>query len=215
VCHVRGGGELGDAWRLGGKDANKPNTWRDLIACGEDLVARGITRKNGLFIFGASAGGIAVGMAMVERPDLFAGVIDDVPPANMIRSEFTPDGPLETPEFGTVQTEQGFRNLLAMDTYQNVREEVRYPPLMIAMGMNDPRVAPWQPAKLAAKLIAYRNETLLRVELAGGHGVGATKQQYDLLFADIFSFVYWHSHRAGWTPSAIARRRPVSSLVHQ
>jgi prolyl oligopeptidase len=200
-CHVRGGGELGEAWRLGGKDANKPNTWRDLIACGEDLIARGIARKDALFIYGGSGGGITVGMAAVERPDLFAGVIDVVPPANMVRFEFTPDGPLETQEFGTVTTEDGFRNLFAMDTYQNVRKDVRYPPVLITMGMNDPRIAPWQPAKLAAKLLAYGNPALLRVDLDGGHGVGATKQQHDLLFADMFSFVYWHSGRPGWGPS--------------
>jgi len=108
---------------------------------------------------------------------------------------------LETQEFGSVTTEDGFRNLLAMDAYQNVRKDVRYPPVLITMGMNDPRVAPWQPAKLAAKLLAYGNPTLLRVDLDGGHGVGATKQQHDLLFADMFSFVYWHSGRPGWAPS--------------
>ena len=199
ICHVRGGGELGDAWRLGGKDTNKPNTWRDLIACAEDLIARGIARKDGLFIYGGSAGGITVGMATVERPGLFAGVIDVVPPANMVRLEFMPDGALETQEFGTLKTEQGFRNLLAIDTYQNVRQEAHYPPVLITMGMNDARIAPWQPAKLAAKLIAYGNPTLLRVELDNGHGVGETKQQHDLLFADIFSFIYWHSGRRGWT----------------
>lgn len=201
VCHVRGGGALGEAWRLGGKDANKPNTWRDLIACSQDLIARGIARKDGLFIYGGSAGGIAVGMAMVERPDLFAGVIDAVPPANMIRMEFTPDGPLETQEFGSVKTEQGFRNLLAMDTYQHVQKGVRYPPVLITMGMNDPRIAPWQPAKLAAKLIAYGDRALLRVEVNGGHGIAETNRQYDRLFADMFSFVYWHSGRPGWAPT--------------
>jgi prolyl oligopeptidase len=207
ICHVRGGGELGDAWRLGGKDTNKPNTWRDLIACAEDLVARGIARKDGLFIYGGSAGGITVGMATVERPDLFAGVIDVVPPANMVRLEFMPDGPLETQEFGSINTEQGFRNLLAIDTYQNVRKEAHYPPVLITMGMNDARIAPWQPAKLAAKLIAYGNPTLLRVDLDNGHGVGETKQQHDLLFADIFSFIYWHSGRQGWTIPEPGTRR--------
>jgi prolyl oligopeptidase len=97
VCHVRGGGELGEAWRLGGKDANKPNTWRDLIACGEDLIARGITTRDKLFIMGGSAGGITMGRAMTERPELFAGVIDVVPAANTLRAEFTPNGPRQHP----------------------------------------------------------------------------------------------------------------------
>ena len=78
---MRGGGEQGEAWRLGGKDANKHNTWQDLIACGDHLVARGITTRAKLFILGGSAGGITVGRAMEERPDLFAGVMDAVPSA--------------------------------------------------------------------------------------------------------------------------------------
>src|SRR5574337_2232651 len=87
ICHVRGGGEKGEAWRLGGKDANKHNTWQDLIACGEDLIARGVTSKDKLFVIGGCAGGITMGRAMTERPDRFAGVIDLVPVANPLRQE--------------------------------------------------------------------------------------------------------------------------------
>ena len=202
TCHVRGGGELGEAWRLGGKDANKPNTWRDLIACGEDLIARGLTTKDKLFIFGGSGGGIAVGRAMEERPDLFAGVIDEVPPANMERLEFMPDGMLETQEFGSIKTEEGFRNLMRIDSYLHVEPGQHYPPVLIGMGINDPRVAAWQPAKLAARLLATHNPALLRVDLDNGHGVGATKAQNDQLFADIFSFIFWRAGRPGWAPTA-------------
>src|SRR3984893_1802614 len=81
VCHVRGGGELGEAWRLGGKDANKRNTWDDLIACSEFLIARGTTTKDKLFIIGGSAGGITMGRSLTQRPDLFSGVSDLVPSA--------------------------------------------------------------------------------------------------------------------------------------
>ena len=70
---MRGGGELGEAWRLGGKDANKPHSWGDLIACAEDLIARGVTTRDKVFILGGSAGGITVGRALTEHPDLFAG----------------------------------------------------------------------------------------------------------------------------------------------
>ncbi|HEY2069855.1 MAG TPA: prolyl oligopeptidase family serine peptidase [Rhizomicrobium sp.] len=200
VCHVRGGGELGEAWRLGGKDANKPNTWRDFIACGEELIARGITTRDKLFIFGGSGGAITVGRAMEERPDLFAGIIAAVPPANMVRLEFMPDGMLETQEFGSLKTEAGFRNLLADDSYQHVADGVRYPPILLTMGLNDPRIAPWQPAKLAARLLAAHHSVLLRVDLDNGHGIGATRAQGDALYADIFSFVFWHTGREGWSP---------------
>jgi prolyl oligopeptidase len=206
VCHVRGGGELGEAWRLAGKDASKPNTWHDLIACSEDLIAKGLADPRRLFIQGGSAGSIAVDRAAEERPDLFAGVIDMVPAPNISRFEFTPDGPLETQEFGSVKTEQGFRNLLAMDSYEHVRDGVRYPPFLITMGLHDPRVIAWQPAKLAARLLSSGNAALLRVDPEAGHGVGSTRTQYDELFADIDAFVFWRSGSPGWQPSREAEQ---------
>jgi len=191
ICHVRGGGELGEAWRLGGKDANKPNTWRDLIACGEQLIAGGYTTKEQLFIIGGSAGGITMGRAMEERPDLFAGVLDLVPAANAIRSEFSQGGPANIPEFGTIKDAQGFKNLLAMDSIVHVKPGVKYPPIMITTGLNDPRVSSWEPAKLAATLrtAGPTEPVLLRVDEKAGHGIGSTKTQNDELYADVVTFV--------------------------
>jgi prolyl oligopeptidase len=202
TCHVRGGGELGEQWRLAGKDANKPNTWRDLIACAENLIARGATTKGQLFISGGSAGGIAVGMALTERPDLFAGVIDAVPAANATRSEFSANGPPNIPEFGTITTQEGFTNLYAMDTYQHVKDGTTYPPVLVTTGLNDPRVSSWEPAKFAARLQASGtpNPVLLRIETDGGHGVGATATQADELAADTYSFMFWRAGVTGWRP---------------
>lgn len=202
LCHVRGGGEKGEAWRLGGKDANKPNTWEDLIACGEDLIARGVTSKDKLFIIGGSAGGITMGRAMTERPDLFAGVIDLVPAANTLRSEFSPNGPPNVPEFGSVKTEQGFKNLYAMDSIQHVKKGVAYPAVMITTGLNDPRVSPWEPAKFAAALQASGtpNPVLLRIDAQAGHGIGSTRTQTDLLTADWIAFIQWRAGAPGWRP---------------
>ena len=204
TCHVRGGGELGEAWRLDGKDANKPNTWRDLIACGEDLIVRGITSKDKLFIQGASAGGIAVGRAFTERPDLFAGAIDLVPAANKLREEFSANGPPNIPEFGTVTSQSGFKNLYEMDTLQHVKVGTTYPAVLISDGLNDPRLAPWQPAKLAALLQASGtvNPVLLRIDPDAGHGHGSTKTQTDQENADIYSFIFWRAGRADWRPRA-------------
>jgi prolyl oligopeptidase len=204
ICHVRGGGELGEAWRLGGKDANKPNTWRDLIACGEDLIARGVTSRDKLFIIGGSAGGITMGRAMEERPDLFAGVLDLVPAANTLRSEFTPNGPDNIPEFGTVTTKEGARNLYEMDSVVHVKAGVTYPPIMISTGLNDPRVAPWEPAKFAAALEASGdpNPVLLRIDEQAGHGIGSTRSQGDALNADQIAFVFWRAGKPGWRPDA-------------
>ncbi|MEO7050430.1 MAG: prolyl oligopeptidase family serine peptidase [Rhodanobacter sp.] len=202
ICHVRGGGEKGEAWRLGGKDANKHHTWQDLIACGEDLIARGITSKDKLFIIGGSAGGITMGRAMTERPDLFAGVIDMVPAANALRDEFSPSGPPNIPEFGTITNEQGFKNLHAMDSIEHVKPGVAYPAVMITTGLNDPRVSPWEPAKFAAALQASGtpNPVLLRIDAKAGHGIGSTRTQTDKLTADWISFMFWRAGKDGWRP---------------
>ncbi len=203
-CHVRGGGELGEAWRLAGKDANKVHTWRDLIACAKDLIARGYTTKAKLFIFGGSAGGITMGRALTERPDLFAGVIDSVPAANTLRAEFSPNGPPNIPEFGTVKTEQGFKNLYEMDSIQHVGKGVQYPAVLVTTGLNDPRVSPWEPAKFAAALQASgtAKPVLLRVETQAGHGIGSTKTQTDELYADMYAFIFWRAGVPGWRPEA-------------
>jgi prolyl oligopeptidase len=203
VCHVRGGGELGEQWRLGGKDANKHNTWGDLIACSEYLIARGVTTPAKLFILGGSAGGITMGRSLTERPDLFAGVLDLVPAANTLRSEFTAGGPANIPEFGSITTAEGASNLYEMDTIQHLKKGTQYPAVMITTGLNDPRVAPWEPAKLAAALQASgtTKPVLLRIDEEAGHGIGSTKTQGDELQADIIAFVFWRAGLPEWQPA--------------
>jgi prolyl oligopeptidase len=203
VCHVRGGGELGEEWRLGGKDANKHNTWGDLIRCSEYLIARGVTTPAKLFILGGSAGGITMGRALTERPDLFAGVLDLVPSANTLRAEFTSGGPANIPEFGSIRTAEGLSNLYEMDTIQHIQKGTQYPAVMVTTGLNDPRVAPWEPAKLAAALQASGSSKpiLLRIDEEAGHGIGSTKTQGDELSADSIAFVFWRAGLPEWQPS--------------
>jgi prolyl oligopeptidase len=203
VCHVRGGGELGEAWRLGGKDAKKHNTWDDLIACSEFLIARGTTTKDKLFIIGGSAGGIAMGRSLTQRPDLFAGVIDLVPSGNTLRAEFSPNGPPNVPEFGTITTETGFKNLYEMDTIRHVKKDMQYPAVMVTTGLNDPRVASWEPAQVAATLQASgtTKPVLLRIDEEAGHGIGSTKTQTDTLTADWIAFVFWRAGLSEWQPN--------------
>jgi len=204
VCHVRGGGELGEAWRLGGKDENKHNTWGDLIACGEYVIARGITSRDKLFIIGGSAGGITMGRALTERPDLFAGVIDLVPAGNTLRAEFSPNGPPNVPEFGSVTTAAGFKNLYEMDTIRHVKMGTQYPAVLVATGLNDPRVSPWEPAQVAAALQASGTikPVLLRIDEEAGHGIGSTKTQTDALTADWIAFVFWRAGSPEWQPTS-------------
>lgn len=207
TCHVRGGGELGEAWRLGGKDANKPNTWLDLIACAEYLVREGWTTPDQLAIMGGSAGGIPMGRAMIERPELFAAVISQVPMASAIRAEFQQNGPVNTVEFGTIKDETGFKNLLAMDAYFTIEKGKTYPPVMFTTGLNDSRVDSWQPAKAAAKMQAAGtpNPVLLRIDGAGGHGGGSTRSQSEELQADIAAFLFWRAGLPDWQPRLPAR----------
>ncbi|MGH9641778.1 MAG: prolyl oligopeptidase family serine peptidase, partial [Terriglobales bacterium] len=182
--------------------ANKHNTWEDLIACGESLIAHGTTSKDKLFILGGSAGGITMGRALTERPDLFAGVLDLVPAGNTLRAEFSPNGPPNIPEFGTVKTQAGFNNLYEMDTTVHVKKGVQYPAVMVTTGLNDPRVSSWEPAKVAAALQASGSirPVLLRIDAQAGHGIGSTKTQNDDLYADMIAFVLWRAGESQWRP---------------
>jgi prolyl oligopeptidase len=198
VAHVRGGGEYGKRWWKGGQKLNKPNTWRDLIDCCETLVREGWTSKAMLSIQGGSAGGITVGMALTERPDLFAGVISNVGVSNALRAEFGQNGPPNIDEFGTVTERDGFLALKAMDALLNVRDGTRYPAVLLTVGMTDPRVEAWQGGKMAARLqhaTKSGQPVLLRVEFDAGHGLGSTRSQLDDERADEYAFVLWRAGR--------------------
>jgi len=201
-CAVRGGGEFGEPWRLAGKGPTKHNTWRDAIACAEELIAKGYTTAAMLSITGTSAGGIMVGRAVTERPDLFAGAVDRVGDVNTLRAELMPAGPANIPEFGTVKDPQGFKDLYAMDVIQHVKPDVRYPAFLITAGLNDPRVEPWTGAKLTATLQENPNHqpVLYRLEEQAGHGMGTTKDTRDAEEADITAFVLWQAGLPEWQP---------------
>lgn len=199
TAHVRGGGEFGRSWWLGGKDLDKPNTWRDLVDCCETLVREGWTAPRRLAIEGGSAGGITVGRAMTERPALFCAVISQVGVNNALRAEFSQNGPPNIDEFGTVTERRGFLALRQMDVLQSVRDDQRYPAVLLTTGMTDPRVDPWQVAKLAARLQAVprqRQPVLLRVDFDAGHGIGSTREQVDALTADCTAFALWRAGQA-------------------
>ena len=203
VAHVRGGGEFGEDWHQAGRLATKTNTHRDLIACAEYLVKQRWTTPTLLAIQGGSAGGITVGMALTERPDLFRVVISNVGDSNALRAEQETDGEANSLEYGTVKVESGFKALYAVDATQHVRDGVRYPAVLLTTGMNDPRVAPWQPGKMAARLQAANprgRPVLLLVDFDAGHGIGSTKSQRDLETADEMAFFYWQIGKKAYQP---------------
>jgi prolyl oligopeptidase len=194
IAHVRGGGENGEEWYRAGFQQTKPNTWKDFIACAEYLIEHKYTSPAKLAGEGVSAGGILIGRAITERPDLFAVAIPRVGCLNQVRFETTPNGVNNTPEFGSCETESGFQALYAMDSFLHVRDGVNYPAMLITHGITDPRVEPWQSAKFAARVQAASasgKPVLLRMDYEAGHGIGSTKTQLIQERADIFAFMMW------------------------
>ena len=194
IAHIRGGGEYGKAWHLAGQKLTKPNTWKDFIACAEYLIENGYTSHNLIAGQGGSAGGITIGRAITERPDLFKAAIINVGDLDAIRMETTTNGVPNIPEFGTVKTEDGFKGLLAMSSYHHVEDGIEYPAVLLTHGMNDPRVDPWNSAKMTARLqaaTASNNPVLFRIEYYAGHGIGSTRMQYIEELADGWAFLLW------------------------
>ncbi|HEX3589613.1 MAG TPA: prolyl oligopeptidase family serine peptidase [Pseudonocardiaceae bacterium] len=192
---LRGGGDHGPAWHAAGKGANKENTINDFVDCAEYLVAQGYTRPAKLAGSGGSAGGIPTGGAIVRRPELWAAMVMQVPVTNTTRMEYTENGPVNVPEFGTSTTEQGARDLLITDSYLRVTDGVAYPAVLLTAGRNDARVTVWQPGKMAARLQAAtasdpaRRPVLLRVDYGAGHGQGMPHDLRVALLADTYAFV--------------------------
>jgi len=210
IVNPRGSGVFGQAWYEAGKQATKPNTWRDMIAAAEWLVAERYTRPGRLAIEGGSAGGITSGRAATERPDLFAAVVPRVGALDTVRMELEPNGPPNIPEFGTHKTEAGFKALLAMSTYHAIRDGVRYPAVLLTHGVNDPRVAVWQSSKTAARMAAVSaalpaeqgRPVLLRLDYDAGHGVGNTRTQSQRERADVWAFMLWQMGVEGFQPAS-------------
>jgi prolyl oligopeptidase len=193
VAHVRGGGEYGEEWHQAGRGAAKLNTILDAIAAAEFLVAYGFTNPRRLAILGTGAGGIPAGGALVRRPELFAAVVARAPLLDMLRHEQSADGPASVPEFGSAATPEGLAALGVISSYHLVKDATAYPAVLLTAGMNDRRVEPWQPGKMAARLQAASSSgkpVLLRVEFGGGHGESTTRRQREEELADIFSFLF-------------------------
>ncbi|HEY2780298.1 MAG TPA: prolyl oligopeptidase family serine peptidase [Steroidobacteraceae bacterium] len=193
-ANVRGGGEYGREWHKAGQLANKPNTWRDLIAVCEELIAKKYTSSKHLAIGGRSAGGITVGRALTERPDLFAAVIDGVGWSNPLRYVVEQDGYGEEPEWGAISDPAGYKALKTIDSYQAVKDGTPYPAVLLTTGVTDPRVAPFHLGKMTARLQAATTSgkpILLRVDYDAGHGIGSTRAQQDREAADTYAFLLW------------------------
>ena len=204
-AHVRGGGALGSQWHMAGHKTTKYNTWKDGIAAAEWLIANGYTSASKLGIYGGSAGGVFVGRAITERPDLFAAAVPSVPVLDMVRSEQRANGVANIPEYGSVKVEAEFHALLRNSAYHAVKDGVRYPATMLMHGVNDSRVDVWQSLKFASRIAdAQKGQqaVLLRLDYQAGHGSGSGADQAMQRTADLQSFMLWQMGEAGFQPQA-------------
>jgi prolyl oligopeptidase len=202
-CHPRGGSEKGEAWYRAGYKTTKPNTWKDFIACAEYLTTKGYTSPGKLAGMGTSAGGILISRAITERPDLFAAATCNVGLADAMRAEFSANGPVNTPEFGTVKDEAEAAALYEMDGVQHVKAGVKYPAVLGVAGWNDPRVAPWEPGKFVAALQAASTSgrpVLLKVNYDNGHFTEDRSVTFKN-FAGQAAFMLWQTGHPEFQPA--------------
>ncbi len=175
IAHVRGGGEMGEAWYRAGKLAHKQNSFNDFIASAERLIAEGLTTPAQLAISGGSAGGLLIGAVLNQRPELFAAAIAEVPFVDVLNTMLNPDLPLtvtEYDEWGDPNQPEVYARIKAYAPYENVRAQA-YPPILAVAGYNDSRVQYWEAAKWVARLRRDKTDTnllLLKTDLGAGHG---------------------------------------------
>ncbi|QJW88289.1 S9 family peptidase [Spirosoma taeanense] len=206
--HPRGGSEKGQAWYKAGYKTTKPNTWKDFIASGEYLIKNGYTSAGKLIGMGTSAGGILIGRAITERPDLFAAAISNVSCSNALRMENSPNGPINAAEFGTVNDSTECMALYEMDAFQHVKEGTKYPAVMCIGGMNDPRVIAWQPGKLAAALqnaSTSGRPVLMQVNYDNGHFT-EDKTVTFRNFANMLAFGLWQAGHPDFQPKMVVKK---------
>jgi oligopeptidase B len=193
IAHVRGGEEMGRPWYEGGKLLRKPNTFTDFIAAAEHLIAEGFTSPDRLAISGGSAGGLLMGAVANLRPELFRAVLAEVPFVDVVNTMLDASLPLtviEYDEWGNPNQPDAYHTIRGYSPYDNVRAQ-DYPHMLITAGLNDPRVAYWEPAKYTARLRALKtdgNRLLLRTNMGAGHG-GASGR-WDFLREVAFKFAF-------------------------
>jgi len=193
IAQVRGGAEMGQPWHDEGRMKKKRNSFLDFISCAEILIARGWTTTPQLIIEGGSAGGLLVGGAITMRPDLFGAVLAHVPFVDVLHTMLDATLPLtvgEYEEWGNPADPEYFFTMREYSPYDNTRE-AEYPPMLVTAGLNDPRVAYWEPAKWVARLREKNlkpSEILLKVNMGAGH-FGASGR-YDRIHEIAFEYAW-------------------------
>ncbi len=194
--HLRGGGEYGESWHEAGKLGKKQSTFDDFIAAAEYLIEQGYTSRDKLAIWGGSNGGLLVGAAMVQRPDLFKAVICGNPLLDMLRYHEFLIARLWIPEYGDPDKAEDFEWLYAYSPYHNVEGGTNYPACLVETSDTDTRVDPMHARKMVARLQhanAGDNPQMLRFEFSSGHGHGVPVWKHVDNYLDSYSFLMWQT----------------------
>ena len=197
-CGTRGGGERGRAWHDAGRERHKPNAQDDLVACARTLKGAGLARAVGPVVTGTSAGGLLATPAALRHPEAFAGVVARVAMSNPTRLAAAPNGANQFDEMGDPGTAEGWAALAAQDAYLMSATAADLPDMLMTIGLNDKRVAPWESAKLAARArqrFGDRRTILLRADADAGHGIGSGEDARQAEFADIYTFAWTRASR--------------------
>ncbi len=192
VANIRGGGEYGEEWHLQGNLTNKQNVFDDFLAAVQHVVEQQYTSHSKLAILGGSNGGLLMGAAMTQRPDLMKAVVSYVGIYDMLRVELSPNGAFNITEFGTVKNPAHFKALYAYSPYHHVKDGTDYPATLFLTGANDPRVDPMQSRKMTARLqaAAMAAPILLRTSSNTGHGGGTALSERIEQTVDVYAFLF-------------------------
>ena len=192
-ANLRGGGEFGEDWHRAGALTHRQNVFDDFLACARHLIQSGYTSPQRLAIEGGSNGGLLMGAALTQAPELFRAAVSHVGIYDMLRVELSPNGAFNVPEFGTVKDETQFRALHAYSPYHRVKDGTAYPALLMLTGANDPRVDPMQSRKMTARLQAANpagRPVLLRTSGSTGHGGGTPLTEAIAQEVDVWAFLF-------------------------
>jgi prolyl oligopeptidase len=190
VANLRGGGEYGEEWHTAGNLTKKQNVFDDFAAVLKHVVDRKFTSPARLAIEGGSNGGLLMGAMLTQHPDLMKCVVSHVGIYDMLRTELSPNGAFNIPEFGTIKDEKQFTALHSYSPYHRVKEGTKYPAVLFLTGANDPRVDPMQSRKMTARLqAAGADQVLLRTTGSGGHGLTTPLAEQIDEATDVYAFL--------------------------
>jgi prolyl oligopeptidase len=189
VANIRGGGEFGPAWHQAALQPHRQRAFDDFIAVAEDLIARKVSRPAQLGIMGGSNGGLLVGVAVTQRPELFNAAVCQVPLLDMRRYHKLLAGASWISEYGDPDDPTAWEYIAKYSPYHNVRDGQRYPRVLFTTSTRDDRVHPAHARKLAAKLLAADQDVLLYENLEGGHGGAANNPQQAFMSALAYTFL--------------------------